>query len=149
MQSSVHLAPGLEYASKRQAATNKPGSTGICRAIFEHWPSEQLQGPIRPAAFRSSYLRDDQHQDGRDLFNRCMVPRNLQPQIPRLRRGGYQLSGGELRHLPMHAIEFGVVCQKRRNRPAKNGGKISSCVRLAFVLLLFASEQTKGLSFRP
>ena len=70
MQSPVHLAPGLEYASEPQAATNKPGSTGICRAIFEHWPSEQLQGPIRPAAFRSPYLRDDQHQDGRDLFKR-------------------------------------------------------------------------------
>ena len=71
VQSIVRGFPDLAHASKPKAATNEPGSGGIDGGIFWHWPSEQLRGLIRPAAFSSPYLRNEQHADDPDLVDRC------------------------------------------------------------------------------
>ena len=99
--------------------------------VLEYWPSKQQRGRIRPAAFCSPYLRDDQRDGDRDLVDHC-----YRENCRRRSHGGaaalIDSAVASSAKCQTNAIEIGVFCQKRRNRTAKNGPLFPCCVPESF-----------------
>ena len=101
-------------------------------AVFEHWPSKQQRGRIRPAAFRSPYLRDDQRDGDRDLVDHC-----YRETCRRRSQGGaaalIDSAVASSAKCQTNAIEIGDFCLKRRNRPAEIAPLFSWCDTQGFL----------------